>query len=155
MGTYVYLRIFAESTYEVWLRHTQIYEDRIDEVKEEEALVNRPNRGIMPNQEIMQSTIERQISNTQLKCVGYEELYQHLQELPNTIISLQYAPKVFLTFNVREAKLGRVVSEGLRDIAFECQIRGTTYTFTRKHLEQMSKREFNELFEYLRLNIGN
>lgn len=109
----------------------------------------------MPNQEVMQSTIERPISNTELKCVAYEELYQHLQELPNTIISLQYAPKVFLSFNVREAKLGRIVSEGIRDMAFECEIRGNTYTFIQEHLEQMSKREINELFEHLRLNSGN
>jgi hypothetical protein len=100
----------------------------------------------------MQLTIEQQISYTELERVGSEEFYQSLKELSNTIISLQYAPKEFLSFKVREATLGRIVSQGLGDTVFQCQIRGTTYTFTREHLEQMSKREFNELFAHLRLN---
>jgi phenylalanyl-tRNA synthetase beta subunit len=42
-----------------------------------------------------------------------------------------------------------IVRQGFKNVALQCQIRGTTYTFTDEHLDQMSKREINDLFNHL------
>ncbi len=86
--------------------------------------------------------------------VATENFYQQINSLSNTIISLQYKPKQFLSFKLNEAKLGAIVRQGVKEIALQCQIRGTTYTFTSEHVEQMSKRELNDLLNYLGID-GN
>ena len=75
--------------------------------------------------------------------------YQSLKEIPNTTISLQYDPNTFLSFKVYDASQGAIVLTTLKEIALQCQIRGTTYLLTRVHMDQMSNRERNELFNYL------
>lgn len=77
------------------------------------------------------------------------DFYQNLQSLSNSIISLQYKPDKFLTFKVQEASFGSIVRQENKNIAIRCLIRGTTYTFTHEHLDQMSKRELNDLFNHL------
>ena len=77
--------------------------------------------------------------------------YQQVKKLSSTIISLQYKPKEFLSFKVYEANLGAIVRQGVKDIALQCQIRGITYTLVKEHLDQMSKRELNELLNHLGL----
>lgn len=84
--------------------------------------------------------------------VGSEDFYQQVRSSSNTIISIQYKPKEFLSFKVYEARSGVIVNEGVNDLALQCQVRGTSYTFNRKHLDQMSKREINELFNHLMLD---
>jgi hypothetical protein len=80
-----------------------------------------------------------------------EDFYQRLENISSTIISFQYSPNKLLTFKVYEASQGAILRRGLKNIALRCQIRGTTYTFTREHLEQLSKRECHELFNHLRV----
>lgn len=84
---------------------------------------------------------------------GLADFYQQLNSIPNTIISLQYQADKFLTFKVNEASYGSVLRQGAEDtnIVLQCQIRGTTYTFTRNHLDQLSNRECRELLNHLGL----
>ena len=89
---------------------------------------------------------------TDFHSVASDNFYQQLQSLSNTIISLQYNPDNFLTFKVQEASFGSIVRQENENIAIRCQIRGTTYTFTYKHLDQMSKRELNDLLNQLGLD---
>jgi len=91
-------------------------------------------------------------TKTAFHSVASENFYQKLQSLSNTIISLQYNPDNFLTFKVQEASFGSIVRHGNENIAIQCQIRGTTYTFTHEHLDQMSKRELNDLVNQLGLD---
>lgn len=83
--------------------------------------------------------------------VASADFYQQLKNLSDTIISLQYSANNFLTFKVQEASRGSVVSQGAEVATLQCQVRGTTYTFTREHLDQMSNRELNELLNQLGL----
>jgi hypothetical protein len=80
------------------------------------------------------------------------DLYQRLDNTPNTIISLQYDPDNFLSFKVYEASEGVIVRQRIGAIAIQCQIRGKTYKLTREHLSQLSNRERCELFGHLGVN---
>lgn len=80
------------------------------------------------------------------------DLYQRLDNTPNTIISLQYDPDNFLSFKVYEASEGAIVRPSLGAIAIQCQIRGKTYKLTGEHLSQLSNRERRELFGHLGVN---
>ena len=91
-------------------------------------------------------------TETSLDSVGSEDFYQAIRSSSNTIISIQYKSNEFLSFKVYEARSGVIVNQGVNDIALQCKIRGTSYTFNRRHLDQMSKREINELFNHLRLD---
>jgi len=90
-------------------------------------------------------------TKTDFHSVAAENFYQKLQSLSNTIISLQYKPDNFVTFKVQEASFGSIVRQENETIAIQCQIRGATYTFTYEHLDQMSKRELNDLLNHLGL----
>ncbi len=96
--------------------------------------------------------IER-FNSQQSNAEGLADFYQQLNSIPNTIISLQYQANKFLTFKVNEASYGAVLRQGADDtnIVLQCQIRGTTYTLTRNHLEQLSNRECSELLNHLGL----
>ncbi|HEY9739736.1 MAG TPA: hypothetical protein V6C90_04535 [Coleofasciculaceae cyanobacterium] len=83
-----------------------------------------------------------------------DDFYQQIKNSSETIISLQYNRDKFLTFKVYEVRLGALVGEGFKDITLQCQIRGATYIFTHEHIEQMSKRELNDLFNHLGID-GN
>ncbi|MEW6492535.1 MAG: hypothetical protein AB1589_08500 [Cyanobacteriota bacterium] len=100
----------------------------------------------------MSTTIER-VKFQQSNAQGLGDVHQQLNSIPNTIISLQYQSNKFLTFKVNEASYGAVLRQGAEDtnIALQCQIRGTTYTFTRDHLDQLSNRECRELLNQLGL----
>ncbi len=63
-------------------------------------------------------------------------------------------PKQILGLNLKEARLGAIVRRGGIEIALEGRMRGTPYTFTSEHVEQMSKRELNDLLNYLGID-GN
>ena len=91
-------------------------------------------------------------TKTNFHSVASENFYQQLQSLSNTIISIQYNPNNFLTFKVQESSFGAIVRQGMENIAIRCQIRGATYTFTHEHLDQMSKRELNDLLNQLGLD---
>ncbi|NEQ20108.1 MAG: hypothetical protein F6K28_12850 [Microcoleus sp. SIO2G3] len=91
-------------------------------------------------------------TKTNFHSIASENFYQQLQNLSNTIISIQYNPNSFLTFKVQEASFGSIVRQGNDKIAIRCQVRGTTYTFTHEHLDQMSKRELNDLLNHLGLD---
>ncbi len=80
-----------------------------------------------------------------------ENLYQQLESIPNTTISLQYDPNNFLSFKIYEASKGVIVGQDRENSVVQCQIRRTTYTFTREHLDQLSNRERRELFSQLGL----
>ena len=80
-----------------------------------------------------------------------ENLYQQLESIPNTTISLQYDPNNFLSFKIYEASKGVIVDQDRENSVVQCQIRSTTYTFTREHLDQLSNREHRELFSQLEL----
>lgn len=90
-------------------------------------------------------------TKTNFHSVASGNFYQQLQCLSNTIISIQYNPDNFLTFKVQEASFGSIVRQGNENIAIRCQVRGTIYTFTHEHLDQMSKRELNDLLNQLGL----
>lgn len=85
-------------------------------------------------------------------------VYQELNSAPNTTISLPYNSKDFLSFKVYEASQGAIVrQEGKdkkEDVALRCEIRGTTYTFTRDHLDLLSNGERRDLFNYLGIDGG-
>lgn len=98
----------------------------------------------------MQATIasfSQRKSNFSFEIV--ENLYQQLENISSTTISVQYDPNNFLTFKVYEASIGMLVGQGSENIALQCQIRGTTYRLTREHLDQLSNRERRELLNQL------
>ncbi len=78
-----------------------------------------------------------------------DDFYQKLQNFSNTIISIQYNATEFLTFKVWNAQQGRIVRLGTKAVGLQCRIDGKLYTFNREHLDMMSKRECNELFQHL------
>ncbi len=71
-------------------------------------------------------------------------LYQQLESLSSTTISLQYTLHTLLTFRVHEASEGIILRQGT-ELALQCLIRGTRYKLTREHLYQLSNRELSEL----------
>ncbi len=75
-------------------------------------------------------------------------LYLLLESFSNTTISVQYTSLTLLIFRVHEACDGIVLRQG-DELALQCLIRGTTYTLTREHLYQLSKRELSELLDHL------
>ncbi|HEY9634211.1 MAG TPA: hypothetical protein V6D14_12430 [Coleofasciculaceae cyanobacterium] len=81
--------------------------------------------------------------------VADQEFFQRLSSLSSTIVSFQYNTKEFLSFHVRQAKHGKVVSSGTEGISLRCQIGERIYTFNHEHFNQMSNRECNELFSQL------
>lgn len=97
----------------------------------------------------MQATIAPLFPGTEFYSVASKDFYQEINSSSNTIISLQYKPKQLVSFKVYEAKSGAIVRLGPSDIALRCQIRGTTYTFTNEHIDQMSVRELSELLNHL------
>ena len=76
-------------------------------------------------------------------------LYDFFKNFSNTTIFIQYNPEAFLSFKVYEASQGILMYLSSRELALQCQIRGTTYTFNREHIAQMSYRECHELFNQL------
>jgi hypothetical protein len=80
-----------------------------------------------------------------------ENLYQQLETISNTTISLQYNTNKFLTFKVYEASKGKLLSQEHENYTLQCQIRGTTYKLTREHLDQLSNRERRELLNHLKI----
>ncbi|NEP11634.1 MAG: hypothetical protein F6J92_41440 [Symploca sp. SIO1A3] len=76
-------------------------------------------------------------------------IYQPSKAVSSAIISIDYQPKQFLSFDVIEASKGHIVWSENKATALECQIRDTTYTFNRKHLEIMSKSERHILYGHL------
>jgi hypothetical protein len=83
-----------------------------------------------------------------------ESFYRVSQGISNTIISLQYTYSELLVFKVHEASYGAIVHEKKGEVVLQCEIRGTQYSLTRDHLEQMSNRECSELFNHLGID-GN
>ncbi|HEY9707389.1 MAG TPA: hypothetical protein V6D48_04210 [Oculatellaceae cyanobacterium] len=81
-----------------------------------------------------------------------QDINQQLNNIPDTIISLQYKPNQFLTFRVCQANQGEIVRSGSKVDGLQCQIAGKTYTFNYEHFNQMSKRECRDLFNYLGVN---
>ena len=102
----------------------------------------------------MQATIAPIIPGTEFYSITSEYFYQEINNSSNTIISLQYKPKQFVSFKVYEAKRGAIVRLGPNDVALRCQIRGTTYTFTNEHIDQMSVRELSELLNHLGMDAN-
>jgi hypothetical protein len=96
----------------------------------------------------MQATLAPLIPGTEFYPITSEYFYQEINTSSNTIISLQYTPKQLVSFKVYEAKRGAIVRLEPNDVALRCQIRGTTYTFTNEHIEQMSVRELSELLNH-------
>lgn len=80
------------------------------------------------------------------------DFYQDLKNMSSTIISLQYTQNQLLTFKVSEASNGQVVRHAVEDYSLQCQIRDHTYVLTQEHLDQLSSREFFELFDHLGLD---
>lgn len=100
----------------------------------------------------MQSALALSPSVTEFYFIAPEDFYQTQNSLSNTIISIQYDRHKFLSFKIYEAKFGSIVHQGVEDTALQCQIRGYTYTFTREHMDQMSNRELNDLFNHLKID---
>ena len=99
---------------------------------------------------IMQLSITPpKLPETEANSGASENFYWQLKDRSSSIISLQYNPNDFLSFKVYEATCGVIVRQGFKNVALQCQIRGTTYTFTDEHLDQMSKREINDLCNHL------
>ncbi|HEY9611531.1 hypothetical protein [Allocoleopsis sp.] len=78
-----------------------------------------------------------------------ESLYQRLESISSTTISLQYEVNNFLTFKVYEASEGIILRQGLEFMGVQCLIRGITYRLTHEHLDQLSNRELRELLNHL------
>jgi hypothetical protein len=79
------------------------------------------------------------------------DFYQHLTNISNTIIYLQYDSVKFVCFKVYEARLGTLVNPP-PNLAIQCQIQGNTYIFTREHFDQLSDREYQELLNHLKID---
>ncbi len=86
------------------------------------------------------------------KVVMEQDINQQLNNIPDTIISLQYKPNQFLTFRVCQANNGEIVKSGSKVVGLQCQIGDKTYTFNHEHFNQMSKRECGDLCKYLGVN---
>lgn len=84
--------------------------------------------------------------------IAKENFYEQLTNNPDTIISIQYSQKEFLSFHVRQVSQGQVVNSGTEAVGLRCQIGGKVYTFSQDHLMQMSNRESNELFQHLEID---
>lgn len=86
-----------------------------------------------------------------------QDFYKQLDNLSNTIISFQYNRDKLLSFRVSEASRGAIISQGSeeKNIAIQCDIRGNTYNLTREHIEQLSNREYRELFQHLGIAQAN
>ena len=102
----------------------------------------------------MQATIAPLFPGTEFYSVASQDFYQQINSSSSTIISLQYKPKQFVSFKVYEAKGGAIVRQGANEVALRCQIRGTTYTFTNEHIDQMSMRELSELLNHLGMDAN-
>lgn len=72
--------------------------------------------------------------------------------LPNTIISIQYSDNDFLSFRVHNVSRGQIVYDGTKAMGLRCQINRRFYTLNEKHFQQMSNRECRDLFNYLKLD---
>ncbi len=81
-----------------------------------------------------------------------ESYYQTSPSISNTIISVQYTYHELLVFKVHEASWGAIAHERNGEIVLQCEIRGTQYRLTHEHLEQLSNRECQELFNQLGVN---
>ena len=81
-----------------------------------------------------------------------QDINQQLNNIPDTIICLQYNSKEFLTFRVCQAKQGEIVKSSSKIVSLQCRIGNKTYTFNDEHFNQMSKRECCDLFNYLGIN---
>lgn len=81
--------------------------------------------------------------------IAKNDFYQQLTNNPDTIISIQYSQKEFLSFHVRQVAEGQVVNSGTEAVGLCCKIDGKVYTFNQDHIMQMSNRECNELFQHL------
>ena len=125
----------------------QVYKTRLRQTRERKDVLV-----CTVNTEIMQSALALSPSVTEFYFVAPEDFSQTQNSISNTIISIQYDPNKFLSFKIYEVKFGSIVRQGVEDIALQCQIRGYTYTFTREHMDQMSKRELNDLFNHLRID---
>ena len=98
---------------------------------------------------IVSSTTSRSaVSNA----IVEQDINQQLNSIPDTIISLQYNSNEFLTFRVCQANRGEIVKSGSKVVGLQCRIGDKTYTFNHEHFNQMSKRECNDLFNYLGIN---
>ncbi|HEY9605922.1 MAG TPA: hypothetical protein V6C85_30225 [Allocoleopsis sp.] len=74
------------------------------------------------------------------------------ENLPNTIISIQYSDNDFLSFRVHNVSRGQIVYNGTKPIGLRCQINRRFYTLNDRHFQQMSDRECRDLFDYLKLD---
>jgi hypothetical protein len=80
-----------------------------------------------------------------------EDFGQPLNNLSNTLITLQYEARTLLSFRVHEASQGTIGKQEPNSI-LKCQIRGNNYTFSREHLDQLSDREYTELLNQLKID---
>lgn len=95
----------------------------------------------------MPSTPQDNTAN--FKLVTGEKFYQKLHTSSNTIVSIQYNANEFLSFKVCSAEKGHILRSGTKAVGLQCRIDGKLYTFNREHLDMMSHRECNELFQHL------
>ena len=75
--------------------------------------------------------------------------YQRLNQLSNTIISIQYNRDQLLSFRIKNVQQGKITYDDVQGTGLLCWINKKAYFFTRQHLEQMSDREQSELFDHL------
>lgn len=80
-----------------------------------------------------------------------KNFYQQLDNISNTIISLQYDHLRVLSFRVSEVRPVGTLSPNSEEtnMVIQCQIRGTTYNLTSEHIKQLNNRECRELFQQL------
>ena len=98
------------------------------------------------------NTSMQQDNSASLDLAAKQDVYQQLNKVPYTIISLQYDSNEFLTFHVCQATQGRFLESGAGTVGLRCQIGEKIYTFNGEHFNQMSNRECNELFKHLELD---
>ena len=98
---------------------------------------------------MLETIIALNQSNSEYAFEIAESLYQRLESISSTTISLQYDANHFLTFKVYEASEGIILRQGVEFMGVQCLIRGTTYRLTREHLDQLSNRELRELLNHL------
>lgn len=78
--------------------------------------------------------------------------YLGSDNLPNTIISIQYSNSEFLSFRIHNVSRGEIVYDGTKAIGLRCNINRRFYTLNDKHFQQMSDRECRALFSYLKID---
>jgi hypothetical protein len=78
--------------------------------------------------------------------------YLRLENLPNTIISIQYSDNDFITFRIHNVSRGEIVYDGTKAIGLRCKINHKFYTLNDTHFQQMSDRECRDLFSRLNLD---